>query len=318
MGVRYSNRASDVYSYPRPVKRQPAILSAAEVAAAYQPLDSGLTTIAANITAAGHALLDDASASAQRTTLGLVIDTDVAAQSHVSANAPHSSQTWLGSWIAPGSLTGSYNDWAPTGIGNAIGINAGLTGNMTLTGISRSDAGVTADGQYSRIVILRNNSASYTLTLNHESGSSSAANRFFLPYARSYLLAPYSSAIACYSYNRWAILTDPSYLLFANVTGATLTADTNNLAITGQDAGDLCLISQTGGPWNLTGIVAPAADYKRLTLYNNAAVNLVLKHNSGSSSAGNKFWLPSTSDLTIPPYGSKMLVYFSSQWRPVG
>jgi len=34
-------------------------------------LDSDLTTIAASITAAGHALLDDASAAAQRTTLGL-------------------------------------------------------------------------------------------------------------------------------------------------------------------------------------------------------------------------------------------------------
>jgi hypothetical protein len=37
----------------------------------YQPLDSDLTTLAANITAAGHALVDDADASAQRTTLGL-------------------------------------------------------------------------------------------------------------------------------------------------------------------------------------------------------------------------------------------------------
>ena len=36
-----------------------------------QPLDSDLTTIAANITAAGHALLDDVDAAAQRTTLGL-------------------------------------------------------------------------------------------------------------------------------------------------------------------------------------------------------------------------------------------------------
>lgn len=36
----------------------------------YQPLDADLTTIAANITAAGHAILDDADAGAQRTTLG--------------------------------------------------------------------------------------------------------------------------------------------------------------------------------------------------------------------------------------------------------
>lgn len=37
-----------------------------------QPLDADLTTIAANITAAGHALIDDADAATQRTTLGVV------------------------------------------------------------------------------------------------------------------------------------------------------------------------------------------------------------------------------------------------------
>ena len=47
-------------------------LTTAAAAAAYQPLDSDLTSIAALITTtAGRALLDDADASAQRTTLGL-------------------------------------------------------------------------------------------------------------------------------------------------------------------------------------------------------------------------------------------------------
>lgn len=47
-------------------------LTTADAAAAYQPLDSDLTSIAALVTtAAGLALLDDADASAQRTTLGL-------------------------------------------------------------------------------------------------------------------------------------------------------------------------------------------------------------------------------------------------------
>ena len=46
-------------------------ITAAAVAAGYQPLSANLTAVAAGLTAAGLALIDDADAAAQRTTLGL-------------------------------------------------------------------------------------------------------------------------------------------------------------------------------------------------------------------------------------------------------
>lgn len=72
--------AAAVASHEAAGDPHPGYLTAAEGNAAYQPLDSDLTTLAASITAAGHALVDDASASAQRTTLGLEIGVNVQAQ----------------------------------------------------------------------------------------------------------------------------------------------------------------------------------------------------------------------------------------------
>lgn len=63
--LRYNSATSKWNNVP-----DSAYLSAAAAAAAYQPLSSTLTTLS-SATAAGLALMDDASATAQRTTLGL-------------------------------------------------------------------------------------------------------------------------------------------------------------------------------------------------------------------------------------------------------
>jgi hypothetical protein len=71
---------------------------------------------------------------------------------------------------------------------------------------------------------------------------------------------------------------------------------------------------------NITGIVAPSqGDGRMLWLMNAGGFALTLKQNSGSSSAGNKFGLPSSVDFVIPERGGALLIYdgASAVWRVI-
>ena len=84
----------------------------------------------------------------------------------------HLPHTQFTNVINPGTLTGNYNDWAPTGYygGRTTTIIADLTGTMTLTGI---DSTHVQDGHRLRIIL----TAAQTLRIRHQNTGSSAANR---------------------------------------------------------------------------------------------------------------------------------------------
>jgi len=86
-----------------------------------------------------------------------------------TANLAASGTFSLSGDISPAQLTANTNDWAPTGFASAYAVNVSTSANISLTGL--------AGGTDGREVMLVNTTA-YTLTISHESGSSTAANRF--------------------------------------------------------------------------------------------------------------------------------------------
>lgn len=99
-----------------------------------------------------------------------------------------------------------------------------------------------------------------------------------------------------------------------NVTQITpsISADQNNWAPTGLSTATW-IYTNTTGALNITGIAAQSLG-RVLALFNNGISNLTLKHQSASSSSGNKFFLPSTADFVIPPYGTAWLFYDGTSW----
>lgn len=77
--------------------------------------------------------------------------------------------------VTPIIPAGTYHNYAPQGIASCIGVEINLSGNITLTGV------VAPNRAYRRLVVLRNQSSTYTVTLKHQNTGSAQLNRFALP-----------------------------------------------------------------------------------------------------------------------------------------
>lgn len=91
----------------------------------------------------------------------------------------------LTSYLNP-TISGTVNDWAPTGWPNTIGISAVLTANRIITGF---DASVLVSAQaISLFFLIHDGTAGKTLTLKHADTGSSSGNRIYCPNATDYVL----------------------------------------------------------------------------------------------------------------------------------
>lgn len=101
--------------------------------------------------------------------------------------------------ITPAAFGATQNDWAPASISTATRVKMSATIASHLTGIS---AGQT-DG---RVLFLYNNGG-FTITLDHDSASSAAANRFYYNSATNASLPNFATAILVYdgTLSRWLV-----------------------------------------------------------------------------------------------------------------
>jgi hypothetical protein len=105
--------------------------------------------------------------------------------------------------IGPAAISGVNNDYNPGGGVYVFNLVQALSADATITGLDVSQ--LTYAG---RLIMLRNASSTFSLTLTNEDALSSATNRFSLANSSSVVIAPLAVALLYHdpSQSRWVVL----------------------------------------------------------------------------------------------------------------
>jgi len=208
--------------------------------------------------------------------------------------------------LSPSQITANQNNYNPTGLATASILRLTSDASRNVTGLAGG-----ADG---RLLIIYN-VGSNDIVLIDESSSSDADKRFALPSDSLTLqidhgiLLQYDSTVS-----RWRTAETPA--LTGVINPSQLVANTNDWNPTGL-AGATHIQLSTDASRDLTGIVGGYSG-RILILYNIGTNPIVLKNESGSSSATNRFNMVADvivlqNEMAIFRYGTTF-----NRWRYVG
>jgi hypothetical protein len=217
--------------------------------------------------------------------------------------------------VAP---AGSNDNYSPTGWQDATHVV--FTGTATITGLAAPTAN---KPRVKRI----STTGTTAITIDASSTASTATNRVLIPTASSTTATDYTITTfdVCYLFYS---STTQRWHLFATArpdrdttTQIGIGGTTHNLtaAVT---ATNWYFTAGAGGPYVITGIVAPTGKTRSAPRLSRFDIETTLSHQSASSTAGNRFFIHGGADVVIPAGGLAVFQYdtFNTRWSvlPVG